>query len=560
MARSTGTPATTATTLTIRGLRIGFDRVVLAENIDVVVAPGHVIGLVGANGAGKTTLLKTIAGLVTPAAGRITTAPPNATLGYLPQDIHADAPPEETVAGFLLRRTGVGAAEIAMERTAAAMATGAVGTAAAYADALDRWIALGGADFDARASAVRCELGLAVDDGQSVASLSGGQAGRLGLSGLLLARFDVFLLDEPTNNLDLDGLARLEVFVASLRAAAVIVSHDRAFLEATATEILELEPLERRATLYGGGYGAYLEERALARRHAQDAFEGYAATKADLLDRARTVRNWTYQGTAKAKAKKPDNDKIGAKKRAESTEKMAGKASRLEKAAERLDVIDEPRKVWELRYSIAAAARSGSMVALLRGAVVQRGGFTLGPVDLDIDAGDRIVITGPNGAGKSTLLAAILGQVPLDSGSVRLGSGVAVGELDQARRTFDNDEALLDAMRTALAHMTVPDLRTLLAKFGLGADDVARPAGTLSHGERTRAVLGVFQARGVNCLVLDEPTNHLDLPAIEQLEAALEMYDATLLLVTHDRRMLERVRVTRCLEVRDGKVTEADCV
>ena len=545
-------------TLVVRGLTIGHDPVVLAADIDLVVAPGHVIGLVGPNGAGKTTFLKTLAGVTTASAGSVKAAPPEATIGYLPQDVHADAPFGETVAAFLLRRTGVGEAERAMEEGASELAMGADGADERYGDALERWLALGGADFEPRAAAVRSELGLDVADDQPVSSLSGGQAGRLGLASLLLARFDVLLLDEPTNNLDLDGLRRLEQLMTELRVPVVVVSHDRAFLESTATEIFELDPLERRATLFGGGYRAYLDEREVARLHAQSAFDDYTDTRNDLLDRARTVRNWTYQGVKKAKGKKPDGDKIGAKKRAESSEKMAGKASRLENAAERLEVVIEPRKVWALQYSIAPARRSGALVASLRDAVVERGRFRLGPVDLDVHTGDRIVITGPNGGGKSTLLGALLGETALTSGTRRAGSGMAVGSLDQARLRFNGAATLLEAVRVELPTLTLPEIRTLLAKFGLGADDVHRPATSLSPGERTRAVLALFQARGVNCLVLDEPTNHLDLPAIEQLEQALQVYEATLLLVTHDRRMLEAVPVTRRLQVIAGQVTELE--
>ncbi len=596
-------------TIVIRGLTLGFDPVVLAADINVTVAPGHVLGLVGPNGAGKSTFLKCLAGIESPLAGTVSTLPPNASIGYLPQEVHGDldaatasspslgagegtsatdlagdnthgssdlgadgtrhggisgpndGDADETIMGFLARRTGVGPATVAMESAADQMASGDPDAVERYGEYLDRWLALGGADFEARTAAVLSELGLAAPADQPLRTLSGGQAGRVGLASLLLARFDVFLLDEPTNNLDLEGLSRLEDLVKSMRAACVIVSHDRAFLEATATSILELDPREQRGTVFGGGYASYLEEREVARAHAREAYDAYADKRADLLGRARTVRNWTFEGVKKA-SKKTDNDKIGAKKRAESSEKQAAKAGRLEKAAERLDEVAEPRKVWTLQYSIASAARSGKFVAGLTDAVVERFDangtrtYRFGPTSLDVSAGDRILITGPNGGGKSTLLGALLGRVPLTSGQSRLGSGVALGELDQARGLFDNDGSLLDAVRQNLPELTIPDIRTLLAKFGLGSDDVRRRAATLSPGERTRAVLALFQAKGVNCLVLDEPTNHLDLEAIEQLEQALSVYDGTLLLVTHDRRMLEQITTTRRLHVEDGQVRE----
>jgi ATPase subunit of ABC transporter with duplicated ATPase domains len=218
--------------------------------------------------------------------------------------------------------------------------------------------------------------------------------------------------------------------------------------------------------------------------------------------------------------------------------------------------VEEPRKEWELRMEIAAAPRAGAVVATLRSAKVHRGGFTLGPVDLQVDWADRVGITGPNGSGKSTLLGVLLGRVPLDDGQAHLGPGVVVGEVDQARGLFVGDETLLDAFRVAVGEILPADARTLLAKFGLRADHVLRRAATLSPGERTRAALALLQARGVNLLVLDEPTNHLDLPAIEQLESALESYTGTLLLVTHDRRMLDAVHLTRRFAVDAGKVTE----
>lgn len=541
-------------TLVAKDLAAGHGERTLFAGLDLVVAPGDVIGLVGVNGAGKSSLLRLLAGLDAPEEGEVRLSPPTATVGHLPQE--PERRPEETVRDFLARRTGVAAAQAAMDEATQGLVDGTPGADDAYATTLERWLDLGGADLDERAEEVAASLGLTVGLDQPMTGLSGGQAARAGLASLLLSRYDVFLLDEPTNDLDLDGLERLEAFVKGLRAGTVVVSHDREFLTRTVTKVLELDLAQQQITLYGGGYDAYLEERATARRHAREEYEEYADKKSALESRALMQRNWMDKGVRNARRKATDNDKIGRKLRGESSEKQAAKARQTQRMIERLDVVDEPRKEWELRMEIAAAPRSGSVVATLRDAEVRRGDFSFGPVTLQIDWADRVAVTGANGAGKSTLLAALLGRLPLDSGHAALGPGVVVGEVDQARKLFHGTETLLDAFCAAVPDTEPADVRTLLAKFGLKADHVLRPATTLSPGERTRAALALLQGRGVNLLVLDEPTNHLDLPAIEQLESALDAYEGTLLLVTHDRRMLDAVRVNRRIEVADGKATE----
>ncbi|MFJ6748798.1 ABC-F family ATP-binding cassette domain-containing protein [Streptomyces sp. NPDC091266] len=541
-------------TLVAKDLAAGHGERVLFSGLDLVVAPGDVIGLVGANGAGKSTLLRLLAGLDTPEEGKLALSPPTATVGHLPQE--PDRRPGESVRAFLARRTGVSDAQLALDTATQALVDERPGADDAYATALERWLALGAADLDERAEETAAQLGLTIGLDQPMTSLSGGQAARASLASLLLSRYDIFLLDEPTNDLDLDGLRRLEAFVTGLRAGTVLVSHDREFLTRTVTRVVELDLAQQQVNTFGGGYDSYLEERERARRHAREEFEEYADTKAALEARGHTQRNWMEKGVKNARRKAPDNDKIGRKARVEATEKQAAKAKQTQRLIERLDVVEEPRKEWELRMEIAAAPRAGAVVATLRGAEVVRGSFHFGPVDLQIDWADRVAITGPNGSGKSTLLAALLGRLPLDAGAASLGPGVVVGEVDQARGLFVGDAPLMDAFRAAVPELSPADVRTLLAKFGLKAAHVLRPADTLSPGERTRAALALLQGRGVNLLVLDEPTNHLDLPAIEQLESALASYAGTLLLVTHDRRMLDAVHTTRRIEVGAGRIAD----
>ncbi|BBY74644.1 heme ABC transporter ATP-binding protein [Mycolicibacterium parafortuitum] len=544
-------------TLVAKDVAGGYAHRTLFAGVDLTVAPGDVVGVVGANGAGKSTLLRILAGDLEPLEGTVSVAPADAFVGWLPQE--HERVTGETVAAYIARRTGCAAATRAMDAAAAALAESEQG-ADDYSVALDHWLATGAADLDDRMPAVLADLGLDPDtvrpESTMMTALSGGQAARVGLAALMLSRFDVVLLDEPTNDLDLDGLDRLERLIGELRGGVVLVSHDREFLARTVTRVLELDLAQHTTTVYGGGYESYLEERAVNRRHRREQYEEFAEKKADLVNRARVQREWSTHGVRNAIRKAPDNDKIRRRAATESSEKQAQKVRQMESRIARLEEVEEPRKEWQLQFTIGAAPRSSSVVATLDHAVVRRHGFVLGPVTLQVEAGERIGITGPNGAGKSTLLRLLLGRQAPDDGRASLGASVEIGEIDQARAEFAGPQRLVDAFEQRVPSWSTAEVRTLLAKFGLGADHVERAVDDLSPGERTRAGMALLQARGTNVLVLDEPTNHLDLPAIEQLEQALESYDGALLLVTHDRRMLQNVRLDRRWRVDGGRVSE----
>ena len=549
-------------TLVAQGLAGGYGHRTLFDSLDLTVTAGDVVGLIGANGAGKSTLLKLLAGVDEPQAGTIRLSPADAFVGWLPQEHERIA--GESVTDYIGRRTGCTAATRDMDAAAAALgdpSLAAPGTdpADTYSAALDRWLASGAADLDERLPVVLADLGLDLGDDPAAAmmtSLSGGQAARVGLAALLLSRFDIALLDEPTNDLDLDGIERLEAFVRGLRGGVVVVSHDREFLARCVTRVLELDLAQGSNRVFGGGYDSYLEERATVRRHQREKYDEFADKKADLVARARTQREWSSQGVRNAMKKAPDNDKIKRKASAESSEKQAQKVRQMESRIARLEEVEEPRKEWQLEFTIGAAPRSSSVVSTLSSAVFRQGTFHLGPVSLQVNAGERISITGPNGAGKSTLLRGLLGRQLPDEGTASLGASVQIGEIDQARAQLAGDRPLAAAFEELVPEMASAEIRTLLAKFGLKADHVTRAVDELSPGERTRAGLALLQARGINLLVLDEPTNHLDLPAIEQLEQALESYEGTLLLVTHDRRMLATVQTDRHWRVEAGQVIE----
>ena len=546
--------------LTARQLTRYHGSALVLDRVSLTVGPGSRIGIVGPNGIGKTTLLRLLAGLDQPDAGVVERAPVTLTVGYLPQE--TDARPGETLSAYLARRTGVGPASDELDRLTRRLEhdPSAVDD---YTVALERFLALGGDDLAARAAVICRDVGLPADRMEvPVGALSGGQAARAALAAILLARFDVFLLDEPTNNLDFAGLARLERFLEELSGGVVVVSHDRAFLDRAVSRIVEIQEEHHTAVEYAGGWSDYVAARELARSQQYQAYESFAGERARLAERLRTQRSWSEQGSAALKRKPKDNDKAQRGFFVNRTEKQASKVRATEKRLAQLETVEKPWEGWDLRLDLTPAARSGDVVVRLEGAVVERGSFRLGPIDLEIRWQDRVAILGPNGSGKTTLVRALLGTLPLAAGRRYLGPGVIIGEMEQGRGmlagsagpegasrpegTSGEDVATEFCRRTGMA---AGEARTLLAKFGLGADHVTRRFDQLSPGERTRALLAALMAEGVNCLVLDEPTNHLDLAAIEQLESALDTFDGTLLLITHDRRLLESVSVTRTVEL-----------
>jgi ATPase subunit of ABC transporter with duplicated ATPase domains len=358
---------------------------------------------------------------------------------------------------------------------------------------------------------------------------SGGQEARAALAELLRGAPDVLLLDEPTNDLDFAGLAWLERSLASHPGSLVVVSHDRAFLDRTVARVVELDEWTRGTTEYSGGWSDYEAERERRRERHYRRWESSVAERRRIEAQERRMADWERRGYGQGRKKKKSKD---------VKRTYAAKLARVE-------VVEKPYEPWELQLSLGSASRSGDVVLRLEHAVVERRSFRLGPLDLEIGWGDRVAIAGPNGSGKTTLLDALLGRRPLAAGTRVLGAGVVLGELEQDRAALTRLQTLLEIFRD----FEEGTARTLLAKFGLGADDVLRPAASLSPGERTRAALALLTARGVNCLVLDEPTNHLDVEAIEELERALAGYDGTVILVTHDRRFLEAFAPGRTIEL-----------
>ncbi len=512
----------------------------ILDEVTLTIGPRARIGVVGPNGVGKTTLLRIVAGLESPDTGTVTRAPPGLAAGYLAQE--RELLSDETLLGFLSRRAGVAAAEAALEDAATRLSGHPSADAeGSYSAALERFLGLGGGDFEARARSTCAELGLRLSLDRLAMTLSGGERARADLAAIILSRFDVLLLDEPTNDLDFDGLGRLERFLHSYQGALVVVSHDREFLDRTVDRIASIEPHTRHVREWAGGWTDYEAAHNVERSAALARFE-------QAQDRRRRLHELltTRRTEARARGDSLGKSTGGADRRA--THALQSKVRQAERLLDQNELPAKPFEPWELNLSLVAGERPSDHVLALHEAMSERGAFRLGPIGLDLAPGERLSVTGRNGTGKSTLLGMLLGAIPLVAGTRTVGRRTVIGAIGQARGDYTAGTHLLEGFisRTGLAAV---DARTLLAKFGLGADHVSRPCSTLSPGERTRVHLAELQARGVNLLVLDEPTNHLDIEAVEELESALGSYDGTLVVVSHDRRFLELVAPTRELKL-----------
>jgi ATPase subunit of ABC transporter with duplicated ATPase domains len=521
------------------------------EDVAVRVGPGGRIAIVGANGSGKSTLLRVLAGEELPDGGSVRRL---GTVAYLPQLV---ATPELTARAAIRARIGVAAAETAVERHAAALAAGDLDAIEPHAAALEQWLALGGADADARLAAAAAECGLDQELlDRPLSTLSGGQASRAGLAAVRTARCDVLLLDEPTNHLDDDGLARLRTLLDDHRGGVAIVSHDRALLEDVADEVIELA--DGRATHHAGGWAVYEAERAAARARAVRRHDEAVSERARIAAVDREIRRRAAASAARGDPRRsPDNDKHGREWVRMRADGMQQRARRMATRAEHIEVPERPPEGPSLALTLTAAERRDGAAVALEGVVLERGSWRLGPLDLAVAYGDRVLLSGANGTGKSTVLDALAGRLEPIAGRRVAAPGAVVATLGQDRGALDGPGTTVSRLRAATG-LDETAARTALAAFGLGAEVAQRPAQTLSPGERTRAELALVAHRRATCLLLDEPTNHLDVDSLEVLEAALADWPGALVVVSHDRRFRAALGLDREVTLAENPARSAD--
>ncbi|CAA9546176.1 MAG: hypothetical protein AVDCRST_MAG33-477 [uncultured Thermomicrobiales bacterium] len=514
---------------------------------------GEILGVVGPNGSGKSTLLSILTGERQPASGSVSLAP-GKRIGYLRQGF-ADRP-DGTLADLVDVPTGgLATSQVRVDRATASL--GAVGDPEAltrYDEAIRAFEDLGGYEAADHLIATMARLAVGPDAlGRGwetpLAQLSGGQKTRAGLAALLASRPDLLLLDEPTNHLDTDAAEAVERLVLSQTGAAIIVSHDRAFLDRVATDVLALDDLGSGWTLSAGGYSDLLAaraaeaaEQASAWRRQQDMIDRVEADIRAVAGRAARVEGETQHDYVRGRMKKVARLAVVRERR-------------LERLLDSEERIEKPRQRWGLSVELPPAPPGGQEVAVATDLSVSLGGRPiLRDMSFHIRAGDRVALLGANGSGKTTLLRTLLGEIAPTSGSVRLGASIVPGLFSQEQDGIDPDRTVLDHVRLA-APISESDARTYLHRFLFSAEAPLRRAADLSYGERARLALALLILQGANFLVLDEPLNHLDIDSREQFEAALAGFDGTTLMVLHDRRAIERL-ATRRLLLRDGRLTE----
>jgi len=484
-----------------------FEDQVILNKINFLIKPGEKVGLVGNNGAGKSTLLKIIAGLSKPDFGEIKNEN-KWQIGYLPQEFNLEEE-EKTVREIVgeIEYKNLGALKLPNE-------------------ILDR----------------------------QIRSLSGGERVKVSLARVLSIKFDLYLLDEPSNNLDLPGLLALEDFIKKTNAAFLVVSHDRKMLDRVVTKTVEIVEETREAKIYDGGYSKFLEEKEKEYLRKQEEYSDYAQEKKRLKNSLLEKMLWGKKGTEDPKV--TDNDKYLKQYRKDRAARSFAAAKVIEKRLGRLEEAEKPKRRIPLKFEISPSVRGGDLVFDLKGVEKKVGELQIGPLDVSVAYGDKIALLGPNGAGKSTL-AGILAGAECDKGEVRRGTNLVISYLSQfPLRLFEKEEMTVIEAALMVCRENPTEAHYILHKFSLGEEDWKKPVRFLSPGERSRLILSLMVLKKPNCLILDEPSNHLDLEATSSLERSLTDYEGTLIVISHDRYFLDKIKPNRTYLFEEGNLKE----
>ncbi len=557
--------------LTLRDVRKRYGTERVLEKVSFSVGEGQKVALVGLNGSGKSTLLKIIAGLETSDRGTVV-MPNRLLIGYLPQEAVAES--AVTLMSYLRQMAGLETLEKEMARLEPRLDHGEVMTA--YEALQSEYERLGGYDFARQSNHILEGLMLKhIAPDRLVSELSGGEKRKVALAGVLLRGVDLLLLDEPTNNLDLPALLWLERYLKRSRATVIIASHDRRFLDNVVKKVLEIDWYRRDVTMYTGGWSAFAEMKARSIRKHKEQYRAQEEERGRLLLSIGQKMDWVERVKGK---RAPDHDKLSSNfKKERATKKFTMSAKALEERQKRLKKIERPSVRDPLIITFAESlekAEQGSIVLkklcfgyengfqsglaspkTLKGGLASPKTFVGGPISLTIPFGSRIAILGNNGVGKSTLLKTISGELAPLSGERICGKQLTFGYLMQEHENVSRATTPIELFKRRLDIFDRDIIALHLSEFQFSPTVLDDKIASFSPGERVRLILALLAALSANVLILDEPTNHLDLEAIEALEEALETYTGTIILVTHDRRFLERMRLTASYVLSDGTLT-----
>ncbi len=521
--------------LTVNELSVRLPDRTLLDSVSFIVNNNDCAALIGPNGAGKSTLLSVIAGLQKPDSGSVS-IPPGATMRYLRQGI-ADRP------NGLLRDLlddqleGVLAAQAEMDLLAIAIASDPGDSAIAAWEAVSgRFEELGGYVRVAALEASMHAFGVGeIDLDRPLASLSGGEKTRASMAAVIAIDPDILLLDEPSNHLDREGIDWLESFLRSRTGATLVVSHDRALLDAVATKLLEIDPETGRVREFRGGYSDFVQ----VRQHEASEHEAAYHRQQELIGRIEGDIRQVAGKASTYEAMSVNDYQRGRSRRIARTAVV--RKRKLERLLDSDERIERPERTWGMAVSFGEAPASGNrLIHIDDGSITIDGSPLLAGIELTVNAGERIGLVGANGSGKTTLLSVLAGHRTLDSGSYERSPSVKPGWFTQEHDGVDLDRTPLDQARSRTVG-TEGEVRAFLHQFLLGPSQVLQPAGALSYGERARLALALLAIGGANLLLLDEPMNHLDIPSREQLEEAINTANVAVVMVSHDRYALERI-------------------
>ena len=500
------------------------------------ISSGQKLGLIGANGSGKTTILRVLLGQEPPTAGSAVVSP-GVKVGYVPQ--HTEPDEDATVTDWLLAEQRDLLADLQREEARLARSTGAKTNRVmrSYQRARDSYDRVDGDTWPQRAQAMLTAFGLEGRNDQRVGSLSGGEKNVLSMAQALLAEPEILLLDEPGNHLDYLGIAWLEDFLTRFKGAVLMVSHNRYLLDRVVSGILSLE--NGRVRYYDGGYSTY---RATRLREAMAQRSDYIANQKRLAQLEALVKR--FEQIARAHSDPAWGKRLRARR---------SQLAREKKQAVEKPVLDESA----IDADFTTEATRANIALQVRGYQKRFGELSLfEEADLDVSSGERVALVGPNGSGKTTLLRDVIANGAWENQVIRVGPSMKVGYAAQEQEVLGRDRTILEEIR-ASAPMSSNDAFALLRKFLFTWDDLDKRVRELSGGERNRLQLARLMSMKPNFLILDEPTNHLDIPTREAVEEALDEYQGTILVVSHDRYFLDKV-VNRVVEVQDRALVSHD--